>query len=179
MLVERLAAAHRPLIVTSYLGRKPEAVSELVKLCNRLGVGVLESAPGYVNFPHHEPLYQGNHWNQPFQNEALAEADVVLVVDSDIPWVPSVSRPSETSVFHIDVDPLKPSMPLWYIHSRASYAADSLTALRQMNAFLDGVPADADLFAVAAIISGGGMPTGHHAWQPPSVPTPRRSRRNI
>lgn len=145
MLAERLAGAHRPLVVTSYLGRNPEAVGELTTLCNRLGIGVLESAPGYVNYPHHDALYQGNHWNQPFQNQALAEADVVLVIDSDIPWVPTVSRPNETAaVFHIDIDPLKPSMPLWYINARGSFAADSLTALRQLNARLDAKSASGD-----------------------------------
>ena len=29
-----------------------------------------------MNFPHDNPLYQGSHWNHPFQNAALAEADV-------------------------------------------------------------------------------------------------------
>lgn len=143
MLAERLASAHRPVIVTSYLGRNTEAVGELTRLCQRLGIGVLESAPGYVNYPHHDVLYQGNYWNQPVQNPALAEADVVLVIDSDIPWVPAMNRPAETAaVFHIDVDPLKPTMPLWYIKARASFAADSLTALRQLNARLDGLSID-------------------------------------
>ncbi|MCB1497598.1 MAG: thiamine pyrophosphate-requiring protein [Bauldia sp.] len=142
-LAEALAGAHRPIIVTSYLGRNKDAVGELAKLCDRLGIGVLESAPGYVNFPHHDRLYQGNYWNQPVRNAELAEADVVLVIDSDIPWVPTVNRPNEkAAIFHIDVDPLKPSMPLWYIGARATFAADSLTALRQMNAWLDTATVD-------------------------------------
>lgn len=143
MLVDRLARAHRPLIVTSYLGRQPDAVGELVVFCNRLGIGVLESAPGYLNYPHHDALYQGNHWNHPFQNPSLADADVVLVIDSDIPWVRTVNRPSDAAtVLHIDVDPLKPSMPLWYINASASWMADSLTALRQLNARLEAVSVD-------------------------------------
>ncbi len=85
----------RPLIVTSYLGRNPAAVTELVRFCNRLGVGVLESVPNYINYPHSDELYQGNHWSHPFQNRALAEADLVLVVDSDVPWIPTVSKPAE------------------------------------------------------------------------------------
>ncbi len=44
-LVEAVQKAMRPLIVTSYLGRNPAAVTELVRFCNRLGVGVLESVP--------------------------------------------------------------------------------------------------------------------------------------
>jgi acetolactate synthase-1/2/3 large subunit len=96
-----------------------------------------------MNYPHDDELYQGNQWNQPFQNEALAEADLVLVIDSDVPWIPTVSKPSaEAAIYHIDVDPLKEAMPLWYIRARRSYAADALTALRQFNIQLDGLSFD-------------------------------------
>ncbi len=149
MLVDKLARAHRPLVVTSYLGRQPAAVDQLVKLCGRLGIGVLESVPSAMNFPPSDPLHQGSQWNQPVQNVALAEADVVLVIDSDVPWVPTVNRPAESAtIFHIDTDPLKPSMPLWYIGAHGSFRADALTALGQMNAFLDRAAIDGE--AVAA-----------------------------
>lgn len=143
MLVGKLAGAHRPLVVTTYLGRQPAAVDELVTLCSRLGIGVLESVPSTMNYPPSDPLHQGSQWNQPVQNVALGEADVVLVLDSDVPWVPTVNRPAAgAEIFHIDTDPLKPSMPLWYIGANGSYGADALTALRQMNAFLDGASID-------------------------------------
>src|SRR5271163_2780138 len=103
-LAEAIEKASRPLIVTSYLGRSPAAVTELVRICNRLGVGVLESVPSYTNYPHSDALYQGNQWNHPFQNRALAEADLVLVVDSDVPWIPTLSKPSdEAAIAIIDV----------------------------------------------------------------------------
>ena len=84
-----------------------------------------------MNFPTDDPLYQGNQWNEPRQNPALAEADVVLVIDSDVPWIPTVSRPAAGArIFHIDVDPLKEQMPLWYIGARRTLRADAATALR-------------------------------------------------
>ena len=139
-LVAAIQAAARPLVVTSYLGRNPEAVTELVRFCGRLGVGVLESAPNYVNYPSSDQLYQGSHWNHPFQNRALAEADFILVVDSDVPWIPTVSRPSDGAVIAIiDVDPLKQSTPLWYIKARQCYRADAATALAQLNAGVDRI----------------------------------------
>jgi acetolactate synthase-1/2/3 large subunit len=144
-IVDAVAGAQRPLVVTSYLGRKPAAVAELLRFCRRLGVGVLESVPSYVNYPHDDALYQGNHWNHPFQNPALAAADVILVIDSDVPWIPTVSRPAENAaIYHIDVDPLKQSMPLWYIRARRSFQADATTALQQLNAHLDGLPIDGE-----------------------------------
>ena len=142
-LVDAFQRAARPLIVTSYVGRNPAAVAELVRFCGRLGVGVLESVPSYVNFPHNDPMYQGNHWNHPFQNRALAEADFILVVDSDVPWIPTVSKPSEgAAIAIIDVDPLKQSTPLWSIKARQGYRADAATAFAQLNARLDRVEID-------------------------------------
>ncbi len=142
-LVDSIQKAARPLIVTSYLGRNPAAFAELVRFCGRLGVGVLESVPSYVNFPHNDPLYQGSHWNHPFQNRALKEADFILVVDSDVPWIPTVSRPSEKAeIAIIDVDPLKESTPLWSIGARHCYRADAATAFAQLNARLDRIDID-------------------------------------
>jgi acetolactate synthase I/II/III large subunit len=143
-----MAAAERPLVVTSYLGRRPAAVAELLRFCRRLGVGVLESVPSSVNYPHDDALYQGSQWNQPVQNPALAAADVVLVIDSDVPWVSQVNKPAAAAVlYHVDVDPLKESMPLWYIRTRRSFQADATTALQQLNAHLDDLNIDEDAVA--------------------------------
>jgi acetolactate synthase-1/2/3 large subunit len=145
-LARALSSARAPLIVTSYVGRNPAAVNALVQLCERLGAGVLESVPNYVNFPHEHRLYLGNQWNEPRQNAALAEADVVLVIDSDIPWIPDASAPARGArIYHIDVDPLKLQMPVWYIPARERYAADALTALQQLDAALDGIALEAPL----------------------------------
>jgi acetolactate synthase I/II/III large subunit len=142
-LVDAVQKAEKPLIVTSYVGRNPAAVTELVRFCSRLGLGVLESVPSYVNYPHNDPLYQGNQWNHPFQNRALAEADFILVVDSDVPWIPTVSKPSDgASIAIIDVDPLKQSTPLWSIKARQCYRADAATAFAQFNARLDRIEID-------------------------------------
>ena len=136
-ILDALMRADKPLVVTSYLGRNLGAVPELVRLCESLGIGVLESVPNAMNFPHDHALYQGNQWNEPQQNEALAEADCVLVIDSDVPWIPTVSRPNaDATVIHIDVDPLKEAMPLWYIGARHAFRADAETALAQLNAAL-------------------------------------------
>jgi acetolactate synthase I/II/III large subunit len=144
-LVDAIQRAERPLIVTSYVGRNPVAVTELVRFCNRLGVGVLESVPSAVNYPHNDPMYQGSHWNHPFQNRALAEADFVLVVDSDVPWIPTVSKPSDGApVAIMDVDPLKQSTPLWSIKARQCYRADAATAFAQLNARLDRIEIDGE-----------------------------------
>jgi acetolactate synthase I/II/III large subunit len=133
-IAHALATARRPLIITSYLGRNPTAIEELVRLCDRLGVAVLESAPSYLSFPHDHPLYQGSQWNEQHQHLLLAEADLVLVIDSDVPWIPLVNRPAATAqIIHLDLDPLKQQIPLWYIGAQQTFRVDSCTALRQIN----------------------------------------------
>ena len=139
-LVEDLLKAKNPLIVTSYLGRNPEAVEYLVKLSNRLAIPVIESVPHTMNFPTDNPMHSGNQWNTPGQNELLAEADLVLVLDSDVPWIPMKNKPSnDATVYYIDIDPLKEEMPLWYIPSKRFFKADSQVALQQINQHLDNI----------------------------------------
>lgn len=143
-LAQALNGAKRPLMVTSAVGRDPAAVPELIKLCQRLGIAVLEQSPVCMNYPPDDTLYMGNRWSEPHQEPVLAEADVVLVLDSDAPWVPSASRPSANArIFHIDVDPLKDDISLWYFKAQRVFRADCATALAQINAALDGMTIDA------------------------------------
>ncbi|HJS21676.1 MAG TPA: thiamine pyrophosphate-requiring protein [Steroidobacteraceae bacterium] len=143
LIARELAGARRPLVVTSYAGRNVAAVEELVRLCTRIGAGVLESVPCYVNFPTDNPCYQGSQWNEQRQNPALAQADVILIVDSDVPWIPTANRPApEARIIHIDVDPLKQQMPLWYVGAHHVHRADAATALGQINAALAALELD-------------------------------------
>ncbi|HLH44987.1 MAG TPA: thiamine pyrophosphate-requiring protein [Bryobacteraceae bacterium] len=133
-IVRALRSARRPLAVTSYLGRNPKAVEELVRLARCTGLGILESVASYLNFPSDHPLYVGMQGNEPIQNSALAQADFVLVLDSDVPWIPSKNKPHpQAPIFHIDIDPLKENMPLWYIPAKRVFRADCATALRQIH----------------------------------------------
>ncbi len=142
MIAHDLIAARRPLIISSYLGRNPRAVDELVKLCRSIGIGAWTSIPTYLDFPADDQLYLGNQVNAPIKNAALEEADVILVLDSDVPWIPTVTRPNSTAkIYHIDVDPLKEQMPLWYFPMGQSFRADAATALRQINACVEAARA--------------------------------------
>jgi acetolactate synthase I/II/III large subunit len=128
-----LARARRPLIVTSYLGRNPDAVPVLVELAELLAIGVLESAAFCVNFPGDHPLHCGYQFTTTGQNPVLAQADVILVVDSQVPWIPATNRPTPgAAIYVIDIDPLKPTMPMWHVAARRFAAADSKVALAQI-----------------------------------------------
>ena len=131
-----LEGAHAPLIVTSYLGRDPAAVGELVRLAELAGIGVIESVPMRVNFPASHPLHCGYQWTKE-PNPLLAAADVVLVLGSDVPWIPAGNRPAAGSrVYVVDVDPVKEQLPLWHVPAVRYARADLATAVAQISARL-------------------------------------------
>jgi acetolactate synthase-1/2/3 large subunit len=129
VLTKALASAKKPLIITSYLGRNTDSVSELVKLSERFAVPVIEMYQSYMNFPANHPMHLG------FDSGVyLKEADLILVLDCDMPWIPANIRPNDDCrIFYIDVDPLKEHIPLWYIPAERFMKADSNVALKQLN----------------------------------------------
>jgi thiamine pyrophosphate-dependent acetolactate synthase large subunit-like protein len=70
-------------------------------------------------------------------HDCIPAADVILVIDCDIPWIPTRCKPSPSAkIFHIDSDPLKQLMPLFYLAAVARHRADIFTALSQLNEYL-------------------------------------------
>jgi acetolactate synthase-1/2/3 large subunit len=133
LLSEALLGAEKPLIVTSYLGRNQESVGELVKLSGRLAVPVVEMNQYTMNFPGDNDMHLGFD-----AHSHIKQADLILVLDCDVPWVPAIAKPKDgCRVFYIDCDPIKEHMLLWYIPSERFMKADSFTALKQLNEALD------------------------------------------
>ncbi|WP_068672088.1 thiamine pyrophosphate-requiring protein [Oceanobacillus sp. Castelsardo] len=137
-LVSDLLGAKNPIVVTSYLGKKEAAVKELIKLCEKLAIPVLESVPQMMNFPANNPMHCGFQWNEDKQHPILEEADLVLAIDSDVPFIPTKNKPpKDATIYYVDADPLKEDMPLWYIPSKRFFRADSEIVLNQINKLVD------------------------------------------
>lgn len=103
-----LARARAPLIVTTALGRDPEAVAELVRFAERLALPVVEHWHTHMNFPQDHPLHLGFD-----ASAAIRDADVVVVLESDAPWFPrDFAPPEDATVIQIDEDPLYERYPL-------------------------------------------------------------------
>ncbi|CAI7564417.1 unnamed protein product [Penicillium manginii] len=132
LITSELAAAKNPLVVVGYTGRQAQAVTELVSLANSFqGIRVLDTGGSDMCFPADHPAWLGLRYPG---HEAVQSADFILVIDCDVPWVPTQFKPSETAkIIHIDVDPLKQQIPVFYIPSMATFRADSVTALKQIN----------------------------------------------
>ncbi|KAJ6126962.1 Thiamine pyrophosphate enzyme C-terminal TPP-binding, partial [Penicillium sp. IBT 18751x] len=134
-IATELAAAKHPLVVVGYTGRKSQSVSELVTLANSFkGIRVLDTGGSDMCFPANHPGWLGLRYSG---HDLVGTADLILVIDCDVPWVPTQFKPSESAkIIHIDVDPLKQQMPVHYIHSMATFRADSATSLKQINDYV-------------------------------------------
>jgi acetolactate synthase-1/2/3 large subunit len=137
-----LATARNPIIVTKALGRDPAAVPVLVRLAETLGAPVFDQFHTYVNFPQDHALHGG------FEAAPhLGEADAVLVIESDVPWFPQMSRPSpEARIIHLGVDPLFSRYPVRGFPTDLALAGTPRLALA---ALADAVARQADKGAVA------------------------------
>jgi thiamine pyrophosphate-dependent acetolactate synthase large subunit-like protein len=130
-----LLAARSPLIITSFLGRNPHSVSGLVALSTLLAIPVVLACPNSVNIPFSHPYYAGVSFLAPgTHTEHLATADVILVIDCDLPWIPANNRPSDSArVFVVDSgNPLKSNVGFWHVAAELICQAESELALSQI-----------------------------------------------
>jgi acetolactate synthase-1/2/3 large subunit len=124
-----LAAAERPLVLVSGAGRDPASVPALVALAEAGGIGAVEVDPTHVNFPQSHELHVG--FTQPSGTDpALEDADALLVIDSDVPWYPSLRKPAPAApVIHLAVDPAFARYPMRSFPADLSIAAHPAAAL--------------------------------------------------
>jgi acetolactate synthase I/II/III large subunit len=103
-----LASSQDPLIITTTLGRNPDAVGRLVTLSERFAIPVVCFNPRYMCFPTNHPMHIGFN-PAPF----LESADTILVIESDVPWYPGMKTvSSDCRVIQMGVDPLYADYPI-------------------------------------------------------------------
>ena len=132
-----LIEAKKPIVVTSYLGRKAEAVAALEALALECGIRVYEFMPIAMSVSRESPCFGGFD-----PARGLADADLGLLLDVDVPWLPKFTQPKPATRFvHIDVDALKKDFPMWGFATDLRLQADCALALTQV---LEAVRAEAD-----------------------------------
>jgi thiamine pyrophosphate-dependent acetolactate synthase large subunit-like protein len=66
-------------------------------------------------------------------DDCTRDADVILLLDCDVPWIPSRNPPSkDAKIYHIDIDPLKQQMSVYLFPAHGRWRADSYEALTQI-----------------------------------------------
>jgi acetolactate synthase-1/2/3 large subunit len=136
-IAQALMAAENPIALTAYLGRKPQAVAVLDRLARACGIRVGQFNSIDLNIPQDSPCFAG------FDPMPLLEtADLGLLLDSDVPYVPQYAKNSGTIKWiQIDIDPLKSEFPMWGFPTDLRIEGDCATVLQQV---LDAVEARAD-----------------------------------
>lgn len=103
-----LRSAKNPLIITASAGRDPRAVKELLFFAETFAIPVIEHRQRHLSLPADHPCHLG-YDPTPF----LDDADAILAIDCDVPWVPSRKAPRpECKIIHIGVDPLFSRYPI-------------------------------------------------------------------
>ena len=135
-----LAGAQAPVLVTSRVGRTAAGFAAVEALADLAGLpvtGRLET--GTVNISSEHP---SNLPNEGAAAAAISAADVILVAESDVPWLPAtVTLRADAQVFHVDPDPAKASMPLWSYPVDLAVQADGPAALAAIAAALARIAA--------------------------------------
>ena len=122
---EILRRAINPLIITGRLGSDPTAMSAMVSFAEALIAPVVTPASPFVSFPNTHDFHLGVS-SAPY----IKDADVVVVVESDVPWYPFQGKPSETAkVIQIARDPNYSGIPIRNFPKDISIGGDPKLAL--------------------------------------------------
>ena len=134
-----IAEADFPMIVTSHVGRDVGAVPVLAELAQAHAIPVAQAGATCVNLPASHAMNVGQAGGA-----LLGKADVILVVDSEVPWFPRNFTPAPaTRVVHLGVDPLYARYPIRSFPADLAVPGNTRAALELLGAALREAPARA------------------------------------
>ena len=143
---EILRGAVNPLIITGRLGSDPSAMSALVSFAEALVAPVVTPASPFVSFPNTHDFHLGVS-SAPY----IKDADVVVVVESDVPWYPFQGKPPENGkVIQIARDPNYGAIPIRNFPKDISIGGDPKLALELLAQELTSGPRNEKLLAERA-----------------------------
>jgi acetolactate synthase-1/2/3 large subunit len=125
-LAEWIAAAERPLIIAATM--HAGAVPALAHLAERCAIPVVTHNPRTLCLPSSHPLHFG------FEPGALlTDADLVISLESDVPWIPHLQRPpAGCRVVHMAEDPFFVRYPMRSFPSDLAVQSGPLNALEAL-----------------------------------------------
>jgi acetolactate synthase-1/2/3 large subunit len=127
-IAQRLLTARQPMLITAYAGRNLATPGLIDELAQFTGMRVYEAHPVYLNIPHDSPCFCGF-----LAASDLHEADFGLLVDVDVPWIPTLARENpDTWWAHVDVDTVKKDFPMWSFPGHLRVQADSQRVIARL-----------------------------------------------
>ena len=138
-----LAASKSPLILCQRSDPAGAAAAALARLAQAFSIPVIEPFTVRNVLPSSHPMLAGYDVGQ-----ALAAADVVVIVDSGVPWIEKLHRPKDATVISLGPDPLFSRMPVRSYRTDIALAGDPAAGLAMLH---------------EAIEAAGGRSGGSHA----------------
>ncbi|WEX10972.1 thiamine pyrophosphate-requiring protein [Chelativorans sp. AA-79] len=131
-----LEKARRPLVLCQRGDVHGRVGAFLSTLAERFAIPVVEPFTIRNVMASDHPMFLGYDVKGP-----LGEADVVLVVDSAVPWMESLHRPSpETKIIHIGPDPHFQRMPIRGYRADLAIVSDAAAALSALGEAMAASP---------------------------------------
>src|SRR5579885_3147036 len=121
-----LVEARNPLVLPRKAGRTAAGAAALRALCELLALPVAQAPRSErMNLPTDHPLCEAG--------PPLDEADVILVVDNDTPWLPGIQEPHpDAKIIWLSVDPIQSRFVNYEFPAPLHIAADHGRGLAQL-----------------------------------------------
>jgi len=131
-LADWIAEAKNPLIITGMLGKDPRDSVVLSRLAERYALPVVPYNTRYFALSADHPMFQGS-----VPDPLLPDADLVIVFESDVPWLPGKIAPSANArIVQIGEDPLHGRLPMRSFPSDLTLTATCLSVLEALEVAL-------------------------------------------
>jgi acetolactate synthase-1/2/3 large subunit len=123
-----IAAATHPLIITGQLGRNPSEAVLLTRLAERFALPVVPFNPRHFAISGTHPMFQGGA-----AGPLLTQADLILVLESDVPWIPSLASPAaDARIIQVGEDPLYQRYPMRSFRSDLTITSGLMAFLKAL-----------------------------------------------
>ncbi len=135
-----LAHARRPLIIAREAARLAANAAALADFAQQFAMPIVEYRSIGNSTSSDHPMLVGFD-----PGPHLKEADAILVIDSDAPWIPTVhgDPPEGCAVIHVGVDPLFSRIPIRSFPCDLAVTGPAAVVLPQLAAALEGRTSEA------------------------------------
>lgn len=131
-LADWIMQARLPLVITGGAGRDPREALALTRLADRFALAVVTYNARYFAIPGRHPMFMGSA-----PGTLLEEADLVIALESDVPWIPSLASPAPAArIVQIGEDPLYQRYPIRSFRSDLTIVSATLPLLEALEGAL-------------------------------------------
>ncbi|MEX2035954.1 MAG: thiamine pyrophosphate-requiring protein [Xanthobacteraceae bacterium] len=125
-LAEWIAAAEKPLIITTTSGA--QAMAPLGRIAEKYAIPVVTQRQRVVCLPSSHPMHMGYD-----PQGLLQEADLIVVLDADVPWIPNEQHPRADARFvTLGEDPAFRRYPMRSFPSDLAITSNTAAALQAL-----------------------------------------------